>query len=152
VHVRGWQEGYGGLLPDDYLAALRPEDRAARYTFDDTSTESASVLLALDGDAVRGFAMIGSVRDVEDPRVGELWALYVDPAWWGHGVGRRLMAAARARLAARGFTQAVLWLLAGNERAAAFYAADGWRPDGAGRQHEVWGVMVDEVRYRRALG
>ena len=31
VHVRAWQEGYRGLVADDYLDALRPEDRAARY-------------------------------------------------------------------------------------------------------------------------
>jgi GNAT superfamily N-acetyltransferase len=151
VHVRGWQEGYRGLLPDDYLAGLRPEDRAARYSFDDTSPESATMLVALDGDAVRGFAAIGPARDLEDPSVGELRALYIDPAWWRLGVGRRLIAEARERLATRGFTQAVLWLLAGNERAAAFYTADGWRPDGADRQDEIWGVTVDEVRYRRAL-
>lgn len=34
VHVRSWQLGYRGLLPDAYLDALRPADRAARYTFD----------------------------------------------------------------------------------------------------------------------
>jgi hypothetical protein len=33
VHVRSWQAAYRGLVPDSYLDALRPEDRAARYTF-----------------------------------------------------------------------------------------------------------------------
>jgi hypothetical protein len=33
VHVRSWQAGYRGLLPDRYLDALRPEDRMGRYTF-----------------------------------------------------------------------------------------------------------------------
>lgn len=28
AHVRSWQAGYRGLLPADYLDALRPEDRA----------------------------------------------------------------------------------------------------------------------------
>ena len=30
VHVRSWQVAYRGLLPDDYLDGLRPEDRMAR--------------------------------------------------------------------------------------------------------------------------
>jgi hypothetical protein len=34
AHVRSWQAGYRGLLPANYLDALRPEDRASRYTFD----------------------------------------------------------------------------------------------------------------------
>ena len=34
VHVRSWQVGYRGLIADDHLDGLRPEDRAAHYTFD----------------------------------------------------------------------------------------------------------------------
>jgi hypothetical protein len=44
-----------------------------------------------------------------------------------------------------------LWVLAGNERAKRFYHADGWVPEGSRRQQEVWGVMADEIRYRRPL-
>jgi GNAT superfamily N-acetyltransferase len=33
VHVRSWQAAYRGLLPDDYLDQLRPEDRAQSYDF-----------------------------------------------------------------------------------------------------------------------
>lgn len=36
VHVRSWQVGYRGLMPDDYLDQLRPEERAAKYTFGNT--------------------------------------------------------------------------------------------------------------------
>ena len=36
VHVRSWQVGYRHLLPPDYLDALKPEDRAQRYTFVDS--------------------------------------------------------------------------------------------------------------------
>jgi hypothetical protein len=38
------------------------------------------MLVALDSRAVRGFAAIGSARDLEDPSVEELRALYVDRA------------------------------------------------------------------------
>ena len=48
-------------------------------------------------------------------------------------------------------TEAVLWVLVGNERAQRFYRADGWRPDGAQRRVEVWNVLVDEIRYRCRL-
>jgi hypothetical protein len=33
VHVRSWQVGYRGLLPDDYLGKLNAAERAKRYTF-----------------------------------------------------------------------------------------------------------------------
>lgn len=151
VHVRSWQEGYRGLLPDDYLSKLRPEDRARRYSFERSSPDSPATLVALDGSRVCGFAAFGPARMSDLADTGELLALYVDPGYWRLGVGRQLISEARRRLGDEGFAEAILWLLVGNERAAAFYAADGWTADGASRQDEVWGLTVDEVRYRRPL-
>ena len=34
VHVRSWQVGYRGLLAQDYLDGLRPEDRMVDYSFE----------------------------------------------------------------------------------------------------------------------
>ena len=82
---------------------------------------------------------------------GEVLALYVDPG----DVGARCRAAPDGRGPAathrRGFTDAVLWVLVGNDRAQRFYRADGWRPDGQRRSVEIWEVEVDEVRYPRRL-
>lgn len=151
VHVRSWQVAYRGLLPDDYLDALRPEDRMARYTFGDTRQGAPATLLADEGGSIVGFATTGPSRDADAEGSGELLALYVEPDRWGTGVGRLLMGGARAALVEGGFREAVLWVLAGNERAARFYRTDGWRPDGRRREEVVWGVSVDEVRYRRSL-
>jgi len=61
------------------------------------------------------------------------------------------MADARSRLASLGFTEALLWVLAGNDRADRFYRADGWLPDGQQRKEDCWGMQVNEIRYRRLL-
>ncbi len=151
VHIRSWQQGYRGLLPDSYLDGLRPEERAAQYSFDDASGTVPQTLVAVLDGAIRGFAAVGLAREGDTVGLGELFALYVDPGYWRLGVGRLLIGHARRRLASRGSTEAVLWLLVGNERAAAFYAADGWATDGVARKDEVWGVTVDELRHRRAL-
>jgi len=82
---------------------------------------------------------------------GELGALYVDPDYWGRGIGTVLVRAARARLRDQGFREAMLWLLAGNARGERFYRADGWVANGITRKDVVWGVEVDELRYRRRL-
>jgi hypothetical protein len=66
-------------------------------------------------------------------------------------VGTRLAAEARAHLRQRGFIEAVLWVLVGNDRAQRFYRLDGWRADGGQRSEELWGVAVDEMRFRRHL-
>jgi hypothetical protein len=50
-----------------------------------------------------------------------------------------------------GFTEALLWVLIGNDRAERFYRADGWLPDGQRRDDDVWGARVSEIGYRRRL-
>lgn len=140
VHVRAWQVGYQGLLPAAYLDGLRAEDRAVRYTFGAPSGPATSV--AVEDDAILGFATIHD---------GELSALHVDPDAWSRGVGRALIAYARADLIARGVSRAWLWLLAGNARAQRFYERDGWFASGETRSDVVWGAAVDEVRYVREL-
>ena len=147
VHVRSWQAGYRTLLPADYLAGLRPEERAARYDFGSVDPRSPATIVALEAGLICGFATTAAA----EAEVGELSALYVDPDCWGRGIGAALVSAARARLAGLGFRDAVLWLLAGNTRAERFYRRDGWAPDGVQRRAAVWGVTVDELRYRRAL-
>lgn len=62
VHVRSWKAAYRSLLPDDYLDALRPEDRIPGYTFG--SASDPVTLLAL-GEA-GGWARDGATR-WEDP-------------------------------------------------------------------------------------
>jgi ribosomal protein S18 acetylase RimI-like enzyme len=151
VHVRSWQGAYRGLLPDEYLDGLRPDDRVSHYTFGATDLSTPATAVAVEDGDICGFVTTGPCRDADETRTGEVLALYVDPRAWGAGVGARLMAEARAHLGHQGFTEALLWVLVGNDRAQRFYRIDGWQPDGGRRSDEVWGVVVDEVRFRRRL-
>ncbi len=150
VHVHAWQAAYRGLIPDAHLDGLSVEDRARRYDFSGTDVTRPRTLLAEEAGAIIGFATTSPARDADATGQGELCALYVEPDWWGRGVGRTLVAAARDELYRLGFTRAVLWVIAGNFRAEHFYRADGWIPDGLHRAQPVWGVTVDSVRYGRA--
>jgi GNAT superfamily N-acetyltransferase len=140
VHVRSWQAGYRGLMPDEYLDGLQPEYRASHYTFGRLFGPRTTVAI-LDG-AIVGFATIYR---------SQLTALNVDPDAWSRGVGRALIAQARADLAAAGVTEAHLWVLVGNTRAERFYERDGWTTDGTRRSNTVWGITVDEIEYRCRL-
>lgn len=151
VHVRSWQAAYRNLLPDDYLNRLRPEERAQRYTFGSPDPREPATIVAAQEGAIYGFAATAPARESDALDGGELCALYVDPDWWGCGVGAALVSDARARLFGLGFRFAILWVLVGNVRAERFYRIDRWESDGLRRTESVWGVTVDEVRYRRAL-
>ena len=151
VHVRSWQGGYRGLLPGEYLDALRPEDRAHYYTFGDPDPLKPATIVAIEAEAICGFATVGPSRDRDDEGTGELLALYVDPHRWGLGIGRALIEAARDRLAHHGYENASLWVLSGNRRAERFYMIGGWEPDGTRRHDQIGGLRVTENRYRRSL-
>ena len=151
VHVRSWQSAYRGLLPNEYLDQLRPEHRAERYDFATRNPQTPQTIVAVEAGVIRGFATTAPSRDPDLAGYGELGALYVDPDYWGRGIGMALVSAARDRLAGLGFGDALLWVLMGNVRADRFYRNDQWAPDGLQRTDKVWGVTVNEIRYRRKL-
>jgi GNAT superfamily N-acetyltransferase len=110
-----------------------------------------SILMAEEDGELLGFSACGESRDEDAaPGVGEVRSLFVAAGRWGQGVGRALTAAALDSLRERGCTEATVWSFAANERANAFYEADGFTRDGAERTEEVWADLL-EVRYRRSL-
>lgn len=151
VHVRAWQAAYRGLIADEFLDSLRPQDRAATYSFDSDDPAAPETILAAEGEEVVGFVTITPSRDEDAPAAGEIQALYVDPSRWRGGVGRLLLREACARLRGRGFEEAILWVLVGNAAGERFYEAHGWRRDGAARWERPYGVRSRVIRYRRTL-
>jgi len=101
--------------------------------------------------AAVGFVTVGTADDAALAGVGELFAIYLEPAAVGSGVGRALIAQATAALAARGFAEAILWVLEGNARARRFYELAGWRSDGARKDDERNGAVRHELRYHTRL-
>jgi ribosomal protein S18 acetylase RimI-like enzyme len=81
---------------------------------------------------------------------GEVYALYVTPAWWSAGVGRALMGSVLAALGEAGYARAVLWVLADNARARRFYEKAGFGADGATNILAGLGGVL-EVRYVRDI-
>jgi ribosomal protein S18 acetylase RimI-like enzyme len=176
VHVRAWQEAYRGLMPDEHLDALDPRERARRYTFEVEDPAAPTTVVAIVGgegtsgdpsltncgevrsgspevpfERIAGFVTFCSSRDDDAPGLGEIVALYVDPRRYRGGIGRLLMVEARRRLSEGGFTDALLWVLDGNDRAAHFYEREGWSPDGATRVEHPYGVVSNVSRFRRTL-
>ena len=137
VHVHGWQSGYAGIMPTEVLARLNPAAWAQRRRDLGTADPEHpfTTLVAEDGGTIVGFTTFGPYRNNQDrgdldPAHGELLAIYVEPACWGSGVARTLLAAARDGLAERGWTGYRLWVLADNARARRFYERAGHSPDG----------------------
>ena len=148
VHVRSWQAGYDGLLPKAYLDSLEPEERARRYDFSNNDPAKPKTFVAVEQEKAVGFVTI-SVAEADAVKLGELAGLYVEPDYWCRGIGGKLLSHAQDQFLAGGIDQAILWVLTGNSRADNFYRRYGWTADGARRTDVVWGMRVNEVRYRR---
>jgi GNAT superfamily N-acetyltransferase len=174
IHVRSWQAAYRGLMPQDYLDGLDPAARAVRWQRNlealDWSTSGVLVVTAdpetassgsgtassgsgTAGSGIVGFAGYWPTRDDDDDpvRTGEVAAIYLHPDAWGQGLGRQLMTATLANLAAAGYRDATLWVLQDNARARRFYSQAGWTADGAAKTDDLDGFPLLEVRYRRPL-
>jgi ribosomal protein S18 acetylase RimI-like enzyme len=108
-------------------------------------------LMAEDDGELLGYTACGTSRDADmPPEAGEVRTMFVSPSAWRRGVGGALMAAALDELRRRGFAGASLWSFADNDRANAFYEANGFTRDGAEKREEHWAHLL-EVRYRRSL-
>lgn len=150
VHVRSWQVGYRGQLPDDLLDSLEPAQRLDRWTTSlaRPAWPGEGTMVATEGRVV-GFGHLRPSPD--EPGVGQITSFYVDPPAWGRGVGRGLMQACLAQLTEAGYGSASLWVLDTNTRAHRFYEAMGWSPDGAVLDDVLEGVPMRDLRYRRDL-
>lgn len=123
-HVACWREAYGHLLSPEFLAALDPAERVRRWatTLDDTSRPT---WVAEVGGSVVGFSGTCASRDAPPVRDVELRCLYLRRWHHGSGLGQELL-----EVAVTG-EPASLWVAEGNPRARAFYARNGFTPDGA---------------------
>ncbi|WP_433652297.1 N-acetyltransferase family protein [Micromonospora zamorensis] len=144
VHVHGWQAGYAGFMPDEVLRRLNVAAWAQRRRDIGTADPEhpfTTLLGEVDGLVV-GFTTFGPYRrdqdrDDLDPTVGEVLAIYVEPACWGDGTATALLAAARAGLHERGWTDYRLWVLADNRRARRFCERAGLSADGEQSTYQV---------------
>lgn len=85
------------------------------------------------------------------PENGEMFLLFVHPAFAGHGVGRALLSVAHNALRASGCQQAFLFVHEQNQRARAVYEAVGYHSEGSTRESNFRGTIIREVRLVKAL-
>jgi ribosomal protein S18 acetylase RimI-like enzyme len=147
AHVRSWQAGYAEVVSGEFLHALSKDlpGRTLRWqtTILSAEEESSFVFVGeLDGE-LAGF--LGGGPD--DLTSGEVYCCYVDPDHWRRGVASALMDSGLERLSQDGYDQAILWVLADNRSARAFYEQRGWHTDGAYNTHEIGGLSYPTVRY-----
>jgi GNAT superfamily N-acetyltransferase len=154
VSVAAWRAAYAGIMPEVTLVNLSVEERAHRWRerLGDRANPAQN-LVAEQMGAIGGFVSVGPARDpdLDATRVGELWALYLEPLLWGKGIGRLLFERGVELLRTSGFEAFVLWVLTDNVRARRFYERRGMELDGAEKSPVEDGQVLPHVRYRQSL-
>lgn len=148
IHAASWRSAYRGIYPDSYLDEQAPAERRSFWceAFGGMDPELDAVFLAEQAGEAVGFACVRRKAEAAGPLLDNLHVL---PGRKGEGIGRRLIAAAAAWLAAKepeAALQLVVW--ADNVAARRFYEWLG------GREAEVFeaptpgGGTAPQVRVR----
>lgn len=148
VQVQSWQESYPGIVPAAVLGRLSVARRAAGIAarLADPTEPTATFVAAEAGGGVVGFGVCGPVRVGPAGYRGEIHALYLLDRVKRRGIGRRIMGRLAAWLATRELSPALVWVLAGNGAARAFYERLGGVPVGE-RLLEMDGASLPEACY-----
>lgn len=158
LQVEAWREAYADVLPADVLAGLDPAQFAERWRESISRPREARqrVLVALERATVRAFAATspsidGDANPAEDAEVAEF---VVSPEHRGEGHGSRLLHAVVDTLRSDRFARATIWLTSSDDARRGFLVEQGWEPDGAHRELDLYGdgsVVVKQVRLHTDL-
>ncbi|MDH6238086.1 GNAT family N-acetyltransferase [Cryobacterium sp. CG_9.6] len=144
VHAACWHETYDHLLTAAALSKLRPERLATMWHGITKRGPDYRQVVAIDDGEIVGFAGSSPTDDQDQPAgTRELKTMYLLKKYQGTGVGQRLFDAVVDP------GTSILWVAADNPRAHAFYARNGYAPDGHEKVEEVLGEQLHEVRLVR---
>ena len=122
VRIDGWRTAYRGLVPDAYLDAMDIDASAALWQRILAAAPNAtSVFVADDDGAVVGFAAGNMLEEPRHDLDAELSAVYVRRDHQRAGIGRRLVCAVARAQRGHGASGLIVWTLAGNKPARAFF-------------------------------
>jgi GNAT superfamily N-acetyltransferase len=125
--------------PDDISRIFEVRDAVRENRLSDPSLVTvADVYWHITNSPIHVWDDVGVIKGFSagDPRDGSIFALFVDPAFEGQGIGQALILAACRSLAVAGHRIARLSTDPGT-RAERFYLRNGWLPKGLDARGEM---------------
>ncbi|TYL38228.1 GNAT family N-acetyltransferase [Natronococcus pandeyae] len=154
INALAWREAYADLLPDEVIAQFGadPSDEQLREYANRLTHDRDGIFLAeIDGTA-RGYSYVrwgDETKDfVGDDEAG-LKEIYVEPDYWGEGIGTALLERSIDVLP-EGIERLRLEMLDGNEVGHRFYAARGFDRTGSS-EFEIAGEAYPTAIYTLEL-
>lgn len=148
IHVSTWQHAYKSILPNHFLSSLSIEERKRiRKQYLQAQDPQEGHFVAVINGKVVGFTDVGVSQDEDRDTDGEIYTLYVDPAYLNKKVGSSLLKQATATLRGLGFKKAVVWMIQGDVQRKQFYTNHGWLFDNKTKVNQSHGVSYTINRY-----
>jgi ribosomal protein S18 acetylase RimI-like enzyme len=148
IYIESWQDTYAGVISHGLLSAMSLKAHTTRWqtTIKATDRHAGAVLVAEDSHfGAIGLCSLGAARDGGAGFEGEIYTLYVDPAFLGRGTGRALLAGAFDTFKERKLRSCLIWAHARNN-ACFFYEAMGGRRV-ATRTTRLMGELTPEIGF-----
>jgi ribosomal protein S18 acetylase RimI-like enzyme len=148
IYIESWQDTYAGVISHALLGAMSHKGHTARWrtSIRTMDRNCGAVLVAEDAmHGVIGLCSLGRARDGGAGFEGEIYTLYVDPAFLGRGTGRALLSGAFDALKLRRMRSCLIWAHARNN-ACFFYEAMGGRRV-ATRTTRLMGELTPEIGF-----
>jgi GNAT superfamily N-acetyltransferase len=127
VRVDAWRTTYRGTVPDAPLDEMSVEASTALWdrVLNAPPNTAAAVFVAVRDNEVVGFAAGSLLGEPKHGADAELTAVYVRHDYRRAGLGRRLVEPVVQAMRSRGAHALIVWVIAGNKPARAFYEALG---------------------------
>jgi ribosomal protein S18 acetylase RimI-like enzyme len=122
IRIDCWRATYRGLVPDAYLDGMDVEASVEQWRRVLTAGPGAVSIHVADRDGeVVGFAAGNMLKEPRHELDAELTAVYLRREFQRAGIGRRLVCAVVQALRTQGARGLIVWVIAGNKGARAFY-------------------------------
>jgi len=125
VFAGSWLLAYRGIIPHSHLSTMIAR-RGVPWWRENLRRPEGILVMEAGGQAA-GYATFGPSRMAGRPR-GEIYELYLAPAYQGIGLGERLFESVRQRLDMQRLDGLIVWALTDNRAACDFYWRRGGRP------------------------
>ncbi|MFC5069634.1 GNAT family N-acetyltransferase [Flaviflagellibacter deserti] len=145
VHDEAWLYAYRGIIPGSQLERMVSR-RGAKWWESAIGKGSRILVLVAGGEEIVGYASYGRNRSSALPVAGEIYELYVRPAFHGLGFGKQLFVACRREIAANGVVGMAVWALSDNDIACDFYRAMGGTTVARGTEN-FGGVTLEKIAF-----
>jgi ribosomal protein S18 acetylase RimI-like enzyme len=131
-----WQISYVNLLSTHVRAEMTLENSAKLWRPSLVEPKDKETVVGILDSTIVTVFRIGV--DNDDPSLGHLFSLYVDPKHAGKGLGKTSLIKAADKLGERGFESMSLWVFENNKIARNLYQAFGFQLTGESRIDERW--------------